>query len=103
MACSETFHDFVLILNNRHSYGDEVVVESEVRAGEKRNVEEVVAIIDTASTILVSAATTTTTTTVITDDKITLAKALAELKSAKSPTQAASIRPKVKGIIIHEL
>ncbi|GJQ96289.1 hypothetical protein Tco_0007428 [Tanacetum coccineum] len=40
--------------------------------------------------------------TVITDDEITLAKALAGLKSAKSPTQAASIRPKVKGIIIHE-
>ncbi|GJW44286.1 hypothetical protein Tco_0073085 [Tanacetum coccineum] len=34
--------------------GDEVVVESEARAGEKRNVEEVVAVIDTAITILVS-------------------------------------------------
>ncbi|GKD85758.1 hypothetical protein Tco_1356912, partial [Tanacetum coccineum] len=71
--------------------GDEVVVESEARAGEKRNVEEVVAVIDTASTIPVSTATTTTTTTVITDDEITLAKALAELKSAKSPTQTAII------------
>ncbi|GKA21431.1 hypothetical protein Tco_0701420 [Tanacetum coccineum] len=47
----------------------------------------------------------TTTTTVITDDEITLAKALAELKSAKLPTTtaattitAASTRPKAKGL-----
>ncbi|GKC89492.1 hypothetical protein Tco_1150141 [Tanacetum coccineum] len=70
--------------------GDEVVVESEARAGEKRNVEKVIVVIDIASTIPVSAATTTTTTTVITNDEITLAKALAELKSAKPPTQATS-------------
>ncbi|GKB96857.1 hypothetical protein Tco_0982994 [Tanacetum coccineum] len=51
----------------------------------------------------------TTTTTIITNDEITLAKAHAELKSAKLPTTtaattitAASIRPKAKGIIIHE-
>ncbi|GJS28212.1 hypothetical protein Tco_0488832, partial [Tanacetum coccineum] len=48
--------------------GDEVIVEREVA-------------IKVASTILVSA--TTTTTTVITNDEITLAKALAKLKSAK--------------------
>ncbi|GJR36176.1 hypothetical protein Tco_1211860 [Tanacetum coccineum] len=59
--------------------GDEVVVESEARA-----------------------AITPTIITVITDDKITLAKALAELKSAKPPTQAASTRPKVKGIVFQE-
>ncbi|GJV71928.1 hypothetical protein Tco_1491923, partial [Tanacetum coccineum] len=68
--------------------------------------------ISTANTISVSATTTTTTTTVITDDEITLAKALAELKSAKPPTQgittaattitADSTRPKAKGIVIHE-
>ncbi|GKE88341.1 hypothetical protein Tco_1565816, partial [Tanacetum coccineum] len=70
--------------------GDEVVVESEVA-------------IKAASTILVSAATTTI--TVITDDEITLAKALAELKSAKLPTitaatiiTVASTRPKAKGL-----
>ncbi|GJX04932.1 ribonuclease H-like domain-containing protein [Tanacetum coccineum] len=74
--------------------GDEVVVESEVA-------------VKAASTIPVSAATTTT--TVITNDEITLAKALAELKSAKLPTTtaattitAASTRPKAKGIVIHE-
>ncbi|GJT99234.1 hypothetical protein Tco_1094752 [Tanacetum coccineum] len=74
--------------------GDEVVVESEVA-------------VKAASTIPVSAATTTT--TVITDDEITLAKALAELKSAKLPTTTAattittaSTRPNDKGIVIHE-
>ncbi|GKE35807.1 hypothetical protein Tco_1455129, partial [Tanacetum coccineum] len=51
--------------------GDEVVVEREV-------------VVKAANTIPVSAATTTT--TVITDDEITLAKALTELRSAKLPT-----------------
>ncbi|GJR20216.1 putative ribonuclease H-like domain-containing protein [Tanacetum coccineum] len=73
---------------------DEVVVESEVA-------------VKVASTIPVSA--TTTTTTVITNDEITLAKALAELKSAKLLTTTAatiittmSTRPRAKGIVIHE-
>ncbi|GJT95599.1 putative ribonuclease H-like domain-containing protein, partial [Tanacetum coccineum] len=82
--------------------GDEVVVESEVavKAGEKRNVveevfvaeksgnvvEEVVVVINAASTIPVSTAT-------ITDVEITLAQALAELKSAK---------PKADKIMIQE-
>ncbi|GJZ66044.1 hypothetical protein Tco_0622740 [Tanacetum coccineum] len=73
---------------------DEVVVEREVD-------------VKAASTIPVSVATTTT--TVITDDEITLAKALAELRSAKLPTTtaattiiAASIRPKAKELVIHE-
>ncbi|GJW42212.1 hypothetical protein Tco_0071011 [Tanacetum coccineum] len=71
--------------------GDEVVVKSEV-------------VVKVASTIPVSA--TTTTTIVITDDEITLAKTLVELKSAKLPTTtaattitAASTRPKAKGIV----
>ncbi|GKB42006.1 hypothetical protein Tco_0886948 [Tanacetum coccineum] len=74
--------------------GDEVVVESEVA-------------VKAASTIPVSAATTTT--TIITNDEITLAKALAKLKSAKLPTTiaativtTASTRPKAKGLVIHE-
>ncbi|GKF60489.1 hypothetical protein Tco_0177275, partial [Tanacetum coccineum] len=67
---------------------DEVVVKSEVA-------------VKVASTIPVSAATTTT--TVITDDEITLAKAISELKSAKLPTTTTtSTRPKAKGIVIHE-
>ncbi|GKD03953.1 hypothetical protein Tco_1178927 [Tanacetum coccineum] len=68
--------------------GDEVVVESEVaiKAGEKRNVvEEVVDVIDAASTIPVSIAT-------ITDVEITLAQALAELKSAKPKTDKVMIQ-----------
>ncbi|GKC32068.1 hypothetical protein Tco_1039362, partial [Tanacetum coccineum] len=51
----------------------------------------------------------TTTTTVRTNDEITLAKALAELKSAKLPTTTAatiittvSTRPRAKGLVIHE-
>ncbi|GJV23361.1 putative ribonuclease H-like domain-containing protein [Tanacetum coccineum] len=63
--------------------------------------------IKAASTIPVSAATTTT--TVITDDEVTLAKALAGLRSAKLPTTTAattitavSTRPRVKGLVIHE-
>ncbi|GJZ84808.1 hypothetical protein Tco_0650147 [Tanacetum coccineum] len=70
--------------------GDEVVVKSEV--------------VKAVSTIPVSAATTTT--IVITDDEITLAKTLAELKSAKLQTTtaatiitAAITRPKAKGIV----
>ncbi|GJZ47090.1 hypothetical protein Tco_0600922 [Tanacetum coccineum] len=51
-------------------------------------------IVSTASTIPVSAAS-------ITDVEITLAQALAELKSAK-PTTAASTRPRAKGLVIHE-
>ncbi|GJY70556.1 hypothetical protein Tco_0474259 [Tanacetum coccineum] len=74
--------------------GDEVVVEREV-------------VIKAASTIPVSAATTTT--AVITNDEITLAKVLDEQKSAKLLTTttattiiAVSIRPKAKGLVIHE-
>ncbi|GJW31559.1 uncharacterized mitochondrial protein-like protein [Tanacetum coccineum] len=74
--------------------GDEVVVESEV-------------VVKAASTIPVSAATTTK--TVITDNEITLAKALAKLRSAKLPTTTAattitavSTRPRAKGLVVHE-
>ncbi|GKF07299.1 hypothetical protein Tco_0041523, partial [Tanacetum coccineum] len=91
--------------------GDEVIFDNEdnVKTAEETSVvEEVTTVIEkaklvstaeetvnaaattvsTASTIPVSAATTTTTTTTtaITDDEITLAKALAEQKSAKPPT-----------------
>ncbi|GJR60416.1 putative ribonuclease H-like domain-containing protein [Tanacetum coccineum] len=106
---------------------DEVIVESvDVvnTAKETRSVVEEV----TAVTIPVSAATTTTTTNAITDVEITLAQALAELKSAKpkadkvviqepdqgttTPTlttttnattiTAVSTRPRAKGLVIHE-
>ncbi|GKA70410.1 putative ribonuclease H-like domain-containing protein [Tanacetum coccineum] len=72
--------------------GDEVIVESVdvVKiAEETRSVVEEV----TAVTIPVSAAITTTTTTAITDVEMTLAQALAELKSAK---------PKADKVVIQE-
>ncbi|GKD44857.1 hypothetical protein Tco_1269502, partial [Tanacetum coccineum] len=111
--------------------GDEVIVDNEdvvTTAKKTRSVVEE----DTAVTIPVSAATsaatTTTTTTAITDVEMTLAQALAELKSVKpkvdkvvieepekgTATQAlttttdattittVSTRPRAKGLVIHE-
>ncbi|GJW21983.1 hypothetical protein Tco_0032605 [Tanacetum coccineum] len=98
--------------------GDEVIVESvDVKTDEEtRSVVEEVTIV----AIPVSAATTTTTTTAITGVEMTLAQALAELKSAKpkattittTPTLttitaaitviAVSTRPRAKGLVIHE-
>ncbi|GKE43519.1 hypothetical protein Tco_1470803 [Tanacetum coccineum] len=72
--------------------GDEVIVESidvVKTAKETRSVVEEVIVV----TIPVSAATTTTTTTIITDVEMTLAQALAELKSAK---------PKADKVVIQE-
>ncbi|GJW96816.1 putative ribonuclease H-like domain-containing protein [Tanacetum coccineum] len=108
--------------------GDEVIVESvdvvNTTKETRSVVEEVIAV-----TILVSVATTTTTTTTtaITDVEMTLAQALAELKSAKlkadkvmiqEPEQGTtmptltiaaattittiSTRPRSKGLVIHE-
>ncbi|GJT19032.1 hypothetical protein Tco_0877738 [Tanacetum coccineum] len=78
--------------------GEEVfVVEQGVPDSKKDDVAQVntaATTISTASTIPVSAA-------LITDVEITLAQALAELKSAK-PTTATSTRPKAKGLVIHE-
>ncbi|GKC06623.1 hypothetical protein Tco_0998233 [Tanacetum coccineum] len=73
--------------------GDEVVVESEVavKAGEKRKiVEEVVAVIDAASAIPVSTAK-------IINVEITLAQALAELKSAKPKADKVMIQEPEQG------
>ncbi|GJZ06940.1 hypothetical protein Tco_0540733 [Tanacetum coccineum] len=106
-----------------------VIEKANLVSAAKEIVNDVATTVSTASIIPVSAATTTTTTTIITNDEITLAKALAELKSAKLPTQgiafrkpsesittiptlttttaaititADSTRPKDKGIVIHE-
>ncbi|GJW76735.1 hypothetical protein Tco_0138417, partial [Tanacetum coccineum] len=78
--------------------GDEVIVDNvDVVKTAEETVNAAATTVSTASTILVTAATTiTTTTTTVSDVEITLAQALAELKSA------ASTRPKVKGIVIHE-
>ncbi|GJS19417.1 putative ribonuclease H-like domain-containing protein [Tanacetum coccineum] len=78
--------------------GEEVfVAEQGVPDSKKDDVAQVNTVattISTASTIPVSAA-------LITDVGITLAQALAELKSAK-PTTATSTRPKAKGLVIHK-
>ncbi|GJY44951.1 hypothetical protein Tco_0433164 [Tanacetum coccineum] len=72
--------------------GDEVVVESKV--------------VVTSGAVGGGVSAPTTTTTVITNDEITLAKALTELKSAKLPTTTAAItitvvstRPRAKGLL----
>ncbi|GJR70667.1 hypothetical protein Tco_0016732 [Tanacetum coccineum] len=74
--------------------GDEVVVESKdvVKAGEKRNVVEEV-VINAASTIPVSSASTIPVSAATTVEEITLAQALADLKSTQ---------PKAKGIVFRE-
>ncbi|GJW61166.1 hypothetical protein Tco_0110501 [Tanacetum coccineum] len=65
--------------------GDEVIVKS---VDVVKTTEEIRSVVEvTAVTILVSAATTTTTTTAITDVEMTLAQALAELKSANPRLQ----------------
>ncbi|GJR58031.1 hypothetical protein Tco_1500193 [Tanacetum coccineum] len=107
--------------------GDEVIVESVDVVSTTKETRSVVEEVNVV-TILVNAATTTTTTTIITDVEMTLAQALAELKSAKpkavkvviqepeqgttTPTltittdattiTAISTRPRAKGLVIHE-
>ncbi|GJR49982.1 hypothetical protein Tco_1400503 [Tanacetum coccineum] len=92
--------DVVKIDVERRSVVEEVTVvieKAKLVSVVEETVNDVGTTISTAITILVSAATTTTTTTTtVSDVEITLAQALAELKSA------ASTRPKVKGIVIHE-
>ncbi|GKC56032.1 hypothetical protein Tco_1083630 [Tanacetum coccineum] len=107
--------------------GDEVIVDNvDVVKTTEEIVNAAATTVSTASTISVSAATTITTTTV-SDVEITLAQALTKLKSAKPKVDkvvieeleqgttittltttaattitAASTRPKVKGVVIHE-
>nr|GEX39558.1 putative ribonuclease H-like domain-containing protein [Tanacetum cinerariifolium] len=69
--------------------GEEVFVSQEVPLKEVSAVDEV---------NVVSTATTTTATI----EDITLAKALLEIKNAKSKTTTTSTRPKAKGLVTHE-
>nr|GEU55834.1 putative ribonuclease H-like domain-containing protein [Tanacetum cinerariifolium] len=69
--------------------GEELFVSQEVPLKEVSVVDEVNVV-------------STSTTTTATIDDITLAKALMEIKSTKPNTIAASTRPKVKGLAIHE-
>ncbi|GJY12593.1 hypothetical protein Tco_0381902 [Tanacetum coccineum] len=87
--------DAGISLVSTHFYTDTDMFGVHDLVGDESVVEEVTAAattVSTASTILVSAAATTTT-TVITDVEITLAQALADLKSAK---------PKVDKVVIQE-
>ncbi|GKE77746.1 hypothetical protein Tco_1543866 [Tanacetum coccineum] len=86
-------HDDDIMFNVSDLAGEEVfVVEQRVPDNKKDNAAQVnTADVCTANTILVSVAT-------ITEDEITLAQALAELKSVK-PTTATSTRPKAKGLV----
>ncbi|GJR77469.1 putative ribonuclease H-like domain-containing protein [Tanacetum coccineum] len=102
--------EITLVDETQGRYGDDIMFDVSDLAGEEVFVAEqgvpdnkqddaaqvnIVAItVSTASTILVSAAS-------ITDVEITLAQALAELKSSK-PTTATSTRSKAKGLVIHE-
>ncbi|GJR78841.1 putative ribonuclease H-like domain-containing protein [Tanacetum coccineum] len=92
----ENVHDDDIMFDVSDLAGEEVfVAEQGVPDNKKDDAAQVnTAAVSTASTIPVSAAT-------ITEDEITLAQALVELKSAKSIT-AASTRPKAKGLVIHE-
>ncbi|GJS16227.1 hypothetical protein Tco_0410699 [Tanacetum coccineum] len=74
--------------------GDEVVVESEVAAKKKDDEVNVVEEVVSAAKETVNAAT-------ITEDEITLAQALAELKSVK-PKVATSTTKTTKGILLQE-
>ncbi|GJZ74549.1 hypothetical protein Tco_0639014, partial [Tanacetum coccineum] len=89
-------HDDDIMFNVSDLAGEEVFVAKQgVPDNKKDNVAQVnTADVCTASTIPVGAAT-------ITEDEITLAQALTELKSAK-PTIDAGTRPNAKGLVIHE-
>ncbi|GJX50492.1 hypothetical protein Tco_0277337 [Tanacetum coccineum] len=99
-----------LVDETHRRYGDDIMFDVSDLAGEEVFVAEqgvlnskkddatqvntAVTTVNTASAILVSVAS-------ITDVKITLAQALAELKSAK-PTTTTSTRSKAKGLVIYE-
>ncbi|GJW42057.1 hypothetical protein Tco_0070856, partial [Tanacetum coccineum] len=89
-------HDDDIMFDVSDLAGEEVfIAEQGVPDNKKDDAAQVnTAAVSTASTVPVSAA-------IITEDEITLAQALAELKSVK-PTTAASTRPKAKGLAIHE-
>ncbi|GKF55768.1 hypothetical protein Tco_0166108, partial [Tanacetum coccineum] len=82
--------------------GDEVIVDNvDVVKTVKETVNVAATTVSTASTIPASDATTTTTAT-ITDVEVTLAQALAELKSAKPKAAKIVIQEPEQGIMIEE-
>ncbi|GJY69462.1 hypothetical protein Tco_0472444 [Tanacetum coccineum] len=102
--------EITLVDETQGRYGDDIMFDVSDLAGEEVFVAEQgvpdskkddVAQVNTAATTISIASTIPVSAVSITDVEITLAQALAELKSAK-PTTATSIRPKAKGLVIHE-
>ncbi|GJU32351.1 hypothetical protein Tco_1175940 [Tanacetum coccineum] len=99
-----------LVDETQGRYGDDIMFDVSDLAGEEVFVAEQgvldskkddVAQVNTAAITISTASTIPVSVVSITDVEITLAQALAELKSAK-PTTATSIRPKAKGLVINE-
>ncbi|GJS07471.1 hypothetical protein Tco_0364267 [Tanacetum coccineum] len=99
-----------LVDETQGRYGDDMMFDVSDLAGEEVFVAEQgvpdskkgdVAQVSTAATTVNTASTIPVIAASITDVEITLAQALAELKSAK-PTTTASTRPRAKGRVIHE-
>ncbi|GKE30710.1 hypothetical protein Tco_1446094 [Tanacetum coccineum] len=102
--------EITLVDETQGRYGDDIMFDVSDLAGEKVFVTEQgvlnskkddVAQVNTADTTVSTASTIPVSVASITDVEITLAQALAELKSAK-PTIATSIRSRAKGLVIHE-
>ncbi|GJY56003.1 hypothetical protein Tco_0455118 [Tanacetum coccineum] len=91
-------HDDDIMFDMSDLADEEVfVAEQGVHDSKKDDVAQV----NTAATTVSTASTIPVSTASKTDVEITLAQALAELKSAK-PTTTASTRPKAKGLVIYE-
>ncbi|GJX60823.1 hypothetical protein Tco_0292213 [Tanacetum coccineum] len=102
--------EITLVDETQGRYGDDIMFDvSDVASEEVFVAEQGVpdskkddaAQVNTAATTVSTASTIPVSAALITDVEITLAQALAELKSAK-PTTATSTRSKAKGLVIHE-
>ncbi|GKB31417.1 putative ribonuclease H-like domain-containing protein [Tanacetum coccineum] len=102
--------EITLVDETQGRYGDDIMFDVSDIAGEevfvaKQGVPDSKkdddAQVNTAATTVSTASTIPVSVASITDVEITLAKALAELKSVK-PTTATSTRPRDKGLVIHE-
>ncbi|GKE61467.1 hypothetical protein Tco_1511834, partial [Tanacetum coccineum] len=102
--------EITLVDETQGRYGDDIMFDVSNLASEEVFVAEQ-GVLDSKKDDVVSTASAATTVSIastipvsaasITDVEITLAQAMAELKSVK-PTTAASTRPKAKGRVIHE-
>ncbi|GKB09947.1 hypothetical protein Tco_0843870 [Tanacetum coccineum] len=102
--------EITLVDETQGRYGDDIMFDVSDLASEEVFVAEKGVLnskkgddaqVSTAATTISIASTIPVSVASITDVEITLAQALAELKSAK-PTTDASTRPRTKGLVIHE-